>query len=1784
MLSPSAKLIHESAESLLYFQEMSEFDDTLVVIKILRNEFPEPAEVDKLTNDFEVTRHLEIMGIRKAYKLTRINNRYALFLKYFAGQTLKKRFEKPNSTMLLDFLSLAVEITQVVTDIHQENLIHANLSPVNILVGKKEDTIQIIDFGYASKVEKTGAINHSGRVHTNLGYIAPEQTGRTDQKISFGADLYALGATFYEILTRQPPFLDTDRMGLIHAHIARTPIAPNLLNAQIPEILSQIITKLLEKNAENRYRTAFGLRADLQKCLTALEQKGRIEPFKLGEEDISDEFHIPNKLYGRDKEVRVLTKTFESVRRGNKELVILAGEPGVGKSRLMHRVRQAVVTQKGYYSAGKFDKLHRDVPYSAWIQIFRSLTDEILRESTQSVTVWKKKLKEELGADLAIITEVVPNLRFLLDTPESLPKSRLLVESTKNRVKVAFQKFIETVARKEHPFVAFIDEFQWADSASLELFRTLLEGEGKYFLIIGAYRHKAVNTEHPFQQVLHDLRDIGLRSKILALGNLDKKAVGSIITDTLHCSEKYALSLIELVYSKTQGNAFFVHQFLTSLYEDNLLIFVRQVETQNGEKHAGRGTWKWDIARIQDLNITDNVVELLAKKIDRLEPDVQELLELGSCIGNHFNLRVLAKVYQRDEIETALKLLKALAIGLIFENKGRYKFAHVRIHQAVYMRMEEQKRKRLHLFIGHLFLKLYADQLEDKNSKRIFDVVNQLNQGRYFIDNQKERLVLAELNLQAGEVAKTTQAYRMAQTYLKTGLLLLPKEAWETHHELTFNLHKTHATTTYLIGNYQDFEVEIAEIIKRVDTPAEKAETYYILLLQYVRRGKYSKAIEVGKEALLEIGDEIPQENFAQLFEEKKQKLDTLFESHTIESLANLAPLTNTIQKIRLKILINSLHVSYLLGYNDLHVYWTLEAVQTTLEYGNSSLASGAYGNYGMILCSYFKEMKQGYQFAKLSCKLSDHYENQFMICSNYHLMANFVSPWNEHLKLSKFINDKAQEAAIVANTMPYVAYIRLFKLIRQFFQGTNLNKILVSIPKILELSTQHNHNWIADGVRTFDLIVQNLTGKTKQRFTFATPEIDEAQFLEKAQNSYSLSSVGYYQLLRAMVLYLYGDYGTAFRYICQAEKLIGMMNGMFLTVELYFYKSLILTALYYEIAASQQEEFLDELARNLEKLKFWSYHAPENFAARFYLVKAEQARILDKTEEAMNFYDKAITSAEENEYAQINALANELTSKFWMSKNKTKFASIYLKNAHFEYQMWGAVHKVNNLEENYSQYLQKATSRSREDFEENAYESSSLGAGSLDLFSIIKASQALAGEIVLSKALEKVIRIIIENAGAQRGLLVLPRNKRWMIEAEASTDDTQTNVLQSIPVDDVDGYTSTPLLSSEIVNYVIRTKKRLLLNDISNRGAFTGLQYVRKMKPKSVLCMPLFNQGKIGGILYLENRLITGAFTSDRLQVLKILSSQILISIQNATLYENLEEKVKERTAELDHKNKRMAIQALKLQATNDKLDGANKELDKKNKDVTASINYAKRIQEAMLPQLSKVEKAFEEAFVFFRPRDIVSGDFYWFSEKNNKVIISAIDCTGHGVPGAFMSLIGNDSLNEIVNLLNITEANEILSRLHREVTKSLKQSETSNRDGMDMALCVIDYEKQILEFAGAKNPLVWSKNGELIEIQGDRFPVGSVRKMEQLERKFTKHRIPLDKEATYYIFSDGYQDQFGGKEGKKLMKKRFKKLLLDISEQPLTQQKQILENHFTNWINGYRQIDDVLVIGFRV
>ncbi len=1782
MLSPSAKLIHESAESLLYFQEMSEFDDTLVVIKMLRHEFPEPTEVDKLTNDYEITRRLtHVQGIRKAYKLTRINNRYALYLDYFAGQTLQKRFELPSSSIFLDFLELAVKITEIVSNIHQQNVVHCNLNPFNILVGKYENDIQIIDFGFASKVNKTGAINHAGRANTSLAYIAPEQTGRTDQKIAFGADLYALGATFYAILTGKPPFLDQERMSLIHAHIARNPIAPTEIKDEIPSILSDIILKLLQKNPENRYKTAYGLQADLQRCLVSLEATGTIENFELGQDDISDEFRIPDRLYGREKEIRVLNKTFESVCKGNKELVILAGEPGVGKSRLMQRIRKMVVEQNGYYSAGKFDKLHRDVPYSAWVQIFRSLTDEILRESGESVANWKTKLHQQLGEDVAIITEVVPNLRFLLDTPEALEKSRLFAESARNRVQQTFRKFIETIARKEHPFVAFIDEFQWADTASLELFQSLMLGNEKYFLVIGAYRQSAVEAEHPFQKIMDQLHAQSLRLKTLSLGNLDMQAVGDIICDTLHCTPEYARPLIELVYAKTQGNAFFVHQFLTSLYEENLLTFRREAQPSPGEKYAGRGIWVWDISQIQDLNITDNVVELMANKIQKLDPTARQVLEFAACIGNRFDLKTLTEIYGKPKEETIKSIEDALKMGLIFENNRYYKFAHVRIHQAVYMQMDEQKRRKLHLNIGQLLKNIYAARIKRKGSKRIFDIVNQLNQGKDFIDHQADKLELAELNLQAGETAKATQAYETAQIYLQTGLSLLPENAWDSHHQLTFELHKAHASATYLIGKYQESEVEISQMIHKVNNAIEKAEAYYVLLVQYIARGKYQKALNVGKEALACLGEKLPENQLHELIQKEKENIDAILESRSIESLHELPKLTDTHQKIRVKILVNMLTISHLLGEVAYHAYLTTLVVQTCIKYGNLSLASLGYGNYANVLASQFDEVDKGQRFIKLACQLSDEANNSFLIAANYTIMANYVNPWKEHLKNSKFLNDKAHAAAQESGNMPYVAFTRLLKVVRQYYQGTNLNKILTGLPETLALAEKYEHYWIADGVRAFDLAINNLAGKTEDKDSFKTPDIDEAQFLEKAQNSYSLSSIAYFQLLKASIHYLYGDYGTALRFVMQTEKLSHTMQGLFILADLYFYQSLILAALYADVSAELQAKYQAKIQENLEKLKIYTKNAPENYAHRYYLVKAELARITQDIEVAMDYYDKAIASAEENEFVQVKALANELAGKFWLAKNKPQFGTLYLKNAHFEYQTWGAIRKVQELEDKYTSHLRKVSARAKDGLEENKYTENS---SSLDLFSIIKASQALAGEIVLAKALEKVIEIIIENAGAQRGLLVLPKENDWFVEAEACSDSSATNVLQSIPLHQVDGYTNEPLLSSEIVNYVIRTQKRLLLNDISNRGAFTGLHYVRKVQPKSVLCMPLFNQGKVGGILYLENRLITGAFTSDRLQVLKMLSSQILISIQNATLYENLEEKVKERTAELGLKNQRMAMQALKLQAINDKLDGANNELNTKNKAVTASINYAKRIQEAMLPQISELENAFSEAFVFFEPRDIVSGDFYWFTQKENKTIIAAIDCTGHGVPGAFMSLIGNDLLNEIVNLLGITNADEILNRLHTEITQALKQPETANRDGMDMSLCVINKQEECIEFAGAKNPLVIVKNGVLTEIMGDKFSIGGVRKIEQLQRHFTRHRVSFDPTTTYYLFSDGYQDQFGGSEARKFMKKRFKSLLLEISKYPLAEQKYLLAEHFAQWIEGHRQIDDVMVIGFRV
>ncbi|HEY9613635.1 trifunctional serine/threonine-protein kinase/ATP-binding protein/sensor histidine kinase [Allocoleopsis sp.] len=1538
--------IYESSNSLVY-RAVRDRGNQPLILKILKQDYPTPAELTQYKQEYEITRSLNLDGVVKVYELRRYHNSLAMLLEDFGGDSLKSWITKRQFT-LEEFLTIGINIAESLAAIHAANIIHKDINPSNIVYNPETGQLKLIDFGISTVLSRENpTLRNPDRIEGTLAYISPEQTGRMNRAIDYRTDFYSLGVTFYELLTHQLPFATTDAMELVHCHIARQPVPPHELvgvysGTPLPTIVSDIVMKLMAKTAEDRYQSGWGLKADLETCLHQLQTSGHISDLPLAHQDISDKFQIPQKLYGREEEVNQLLATFERVNQGTTELMLVAGYSGIGKSALVNEVHKPIVRQRGYFISGKFDQFKRDIPYASLIQAFQELIRQLLSESEARLQTWKQKLLDALGNNGQIIIDVIPDVELIIGKQPAV----LQVGSTEsqNRFNFVFQQFLGVFTKKEHPLAIFLDDLQWADSASLKLIEQLMT-DSHYLLMIGAYRDNEVSASHPLMHTLNKIEASGTRVTTLILQPLDIDHINELIADALNISIEVSKPLAELIFNKTNGNPFFLTQLLQFFYAKNLLSF---------ESHTGQ--WQWDIQQIQAVEITDNVVELMIGKIEKLDDRTQNVLKLAACVGNRFDLGVLSVVQAKSLSETAAELWPALQEGLIvplsddykipllwsqeiesssnsetslsliphYPSSIPYKFLHDRVQQAAYALIPEDQKKEVHLKVGQLLLKnTQANELEEN----IFDIVNQLNIGAELLTQQSEKDKLAQLNLIAGKKAKGATAYEAAVRYLNAGLDVLASDSWQQQYDLSLALYEEATEAAYLCGDFQQME-QLAEVVQNcTKTVLEKLKIYDIKIQAHLSEGHPQEAINIGLQVLNLLGVELPADPIQLDIQNRLEATASLYSNQDIQDLINLPEMTSS-EKLAALFILSSIIPATFMCAAQLFVPIVLEAVNLSIKYGNAALSAFGYVSYALILCGDILTLESGYKFGELAISLVKRLNAKKVKPKVYQVFAFFVMPWKKHLSETIPMLIDSYHSALENGDYEFFGNCAFCLCTNSYFIGRNISLLEQEIAAYCKANSQVRRaitfNWIV----MFLQVILNLLGKTDNLTQLMGEVYNEEQALSHALEVNDKVGLHLIYLNKLILCYLFGEAHQARQNAVMTEQYLDGVTGMPSFALFHLYDSLAHLKVFNEASNSEQEAWLNRVNTNQEKMQKWAHYAPMNYLHKFHLVEAEKARVLGQYWQASQFYEQAVKGARDNGYIQEEAIAYERAAEFYLSIDREEIGQFYMKNAHHCYTRWGAVAKIKALEAEYPQILVGATHRT--DNKETIGTVTTTGGStqSLDLSTVIKASQTLTSEIALGKLLSKLMKIAIENAGAQKGFLILDKDGKWLIEAEGVVGKDEVNVMRSIPVDSINPSTGIPLVSTAITNFVAHTQENVVLNDATHEGQYTRDPYIVATQPKSILCTPLLNQGKLSGILYLENNLTTGAFTSDRVETLRILSAQAAISIENSRLYNQLEEynqtlevKVEERTQQLQEKNQELSITLQKLKATQDQI-----------------------------------------------------------------------------------------------------------------------------------------------------------------------------------------------------------------------------------------------------------------------
>ncbi|MEH2349758.1 MAG: AAA family ATPase [Nostoc sp.] len=1517
--------IYESSNSLVYRGIRD--DGVAIAAKILKQDYPSPQELTRYRQEYKITRCLNLEGVIKAYSQQDYQRTLVIILEDFGGESLEQWMHKRPDIFcpmpLSTFLNLAIALTDILGRIHAANVIHKDINPGNIVLNLDTGVVKIIDFGIATQFNRTNPTFKSPHVlEGTLAYLSPEQTGRMNRLLDYRTDFYSLGMTFYELLTRHLPFPTVDMLELVHCHIAKAPVPPHEINTTIPKPVSDIILKLMAKNAEERYQSAWGIKADLEICAEQLAEIGQISSIKLALQDASSQFQIPQKLYGRDKEVAMLLAAFVRIAcpesncvaalpnnsettsqreqasnpKFQVEMMLVSGYAGIGKSALVQEIYKPITQKRGYFISGKFDQFQRNIPYSAIADALQKLVQQLLSEPDEQVQEWRSQLLTALGTNGRIIIDIIPEIELIIGKQPPIPD--VGASEAQNRFHRIFGQFVRVFCSESHPLAIFLDDLQWIDSATLKLIELmLLDEQTQSLFLIGAYRDNEVNPTHPLALMLERLRKQGAVLQEIVLAPLTLEPLSQLIAETLHQNADTVRPLAELVLRKTEGNPFFVNEFLRMLYSENLLTF-----------DAEHLSWEWNIAQIQFQNITDNVVELMLRKLKKLPEVTQQILRLAACVGAEFNLNTLSIVCQQSSKSVFQHLLLAIQGGLIQPLSEldeelliqEYKFLHDRVQQAAYILIDESQKQVVHLQIGR---NLLGKTLPERLSDRLFEIVDHLNHGIELVTDQPERNEIARLNLIAGQKAKAAIAYSMAQKYLATARVWLAASSWQTNYDLTLELYLETTELAYLCGDFEQVESWVAIVVQEAKNILDIVKVYDVKIQTYIAQNQLLEAINTGLQVLQQLGIsfyETPSQLDIQL---ELDAIASLIGQKPIEDLLHLPEMTEPDKLAAMRIL-SRITIAAWIAAPDLMTLLVFKQVTLSFEHGNSFASSFAYANFGLVLCGKIEDIETGYEFGQLALRQLSQSKSHLLRARTSLIVNTFIIHWKDHVRDTLQPLVEAYQSGLETGDLEFAAYSAHSYCFNSYVVGNELVEVEHEMREYNEAIRQIKQETALTWNQIFHQAITNLMGYSVNPTHLVGKFYNEENGLPQHEAANDGTAIFNVYFNKLFLCYLFSEYAQAVENSTIAERYLIRIIGTPIAPFYYLYDALTRLATYPESSAQAQEEILKKIAVSQEKIKQWAHYAPMNHLHKYYLVQAETARVLGQLLEAEEFYEQAIQWAKDNEYLQEEALAYELAAKHYLARGREKIAQTYMKEAHYCYDRWGATAKLKDLETRYPQLFPQSSGMAFAPIAKTSKNTSNTSPIAFDLAAVMKAAQAISSEIELDKLLSYLMKILIENAGAQTGFLILENSGEWVIEASGELNDDDdgesvhtTQVLQSI--------STKNHLPESIINYVIRTHESVILNDATHEGNFINEPYIQDHKSQSILCLPMLNQGKLIGVLYLENQLAAGAFTPERVsvrasvpealgdatrsQVLHLLSTQAAIAIENAKLYSKL-------------------------------------------------------------------------------------------------------------------------------------------------------------------------------------------------------------------------------------------------------------------------------------------------------
>lgn len=1485
------------------FHELVAKSDTTAVYRGTRNRDKKPilakyfinsdlsaSKLHWLEYEYQIVKKLNLPCVSDLYGVENYEGHKVILMEDFGALSLSL-YLKSGDLSIDTCLALAIALAGAVGDIHSRNVIHKDIKPSNILIHPETLVLKLTGFGIAAQMRRESSQTmEQGVLEGSPAYISPEQTGRMNCSVDYRSDFYSLGATFYEMLTGSPPFTDREPAELVHAHIAQIPEPPHSKRPGIPTVLSEVVLKLLEKSPENRYQSSQGLLSDLAYLQRSMADDNDIGKFTLGTSDVPEQFHPPEKLYGRVEEIKTLDRMLRDVVVGNSRMLLIEGPPGIGKTFLIQEIHKQLVARKCLFVAGKFEQFKGNTPYAPIAQAFQSAIKYLLTLSQNELDQWKKKFCSDLYPNAQVIVDIIPDLETIIGKPPDVPA--LGPAEALNRLNHTFQKFIRVFASAEHPLVMFIDDWQWTDAATLSLLDSIMTDTSiSNLLFIGAYRNTEVGSGHPFRIQLNEIEKGGHTViQTLTLSSLELDDVVHFVCDALHVSPQRANPLAKAIQEKTRGNPFFIKQFIQVLYDTEVIWFDRQ-----------QARWRWDTAQVQAMEVAENVVSLMLNQFKNLPPESRNELQLASCIGNQFDLKTLATISDCQLSQSFARLRVVIERGYLLPVERNYRllwlapdgaeppnivfrFGHDKIQQAAYDLVAKDKLKSIHLKIGRMLLKSNDDveRVDD-----IFSVVDQLNKAIDLVHDPAEKEFLAKLNLQAALKAKGSAAYASAADYLTVGAELLEEDCWQKNYTLTRELYRQRAEVEYLVGNFDRSEEIVHTLLDSLHTEFEKAQTYNLLIVQKTMAADFGEAIELGRTALKLLDINLPFEDLDGCFQEELKETYKNRKGKPIAELIHEPEMEDETKRLQIQLLTNICSAAYRSD-QDLFRILVLKAVNISLISGLVVESCYTFSAYGLLLGSILGDFESGYEFGLFSLKISEKYNNPTQECRSNFVLSTTLVHWVRHAGEADLVSDRCYNVGLDSGEFQFAGYILTYKLTNLIFQGKELLALMGTTRNYLEFVIATKNRWATDMMKGTQMVLSYLLSSRADSSNFTFEDVTEKDFYKSCLEINNYSALARFHIFKGLALYVLRDYEEARISLVAAGEKVSFLFGTIYSAEYVFVDSLIHVGLLETATKKDKSTYLERIRENQIKLKLWAGHCKENFLHRYLLIKAEIANVSGEIVEAMDNYDQAIDLAKESGFVQNEAIAAERAGLFWLKRDKREIAQLYLRRAYRCFEKWGATAKLTHMRELFPELVVEP-SGNRKPFKNNTVDGEEARLDDFEIDTLMRALQAISGEIILESLLEKLMSFVVMDAGADRGCLFLKKQDGYYLDAEIFAEKDSSTLFQSIQLDNSN-------VPHSLIRYVTRTGETVVMGHRADGPFLKQDEYFETNGPKSIMCMPIVRQREQTAVLYIENRTIANAFTPQRQKILSLLGAQVAISLENAILFREIHHEIEER------------------------------------------------------------------------------------------------------------------------------------------------------------------------------------------------------------------------------------------------------------------------------------------------